>query len=310
MNARSDTERILDAYLAPEADRLADRVIDSALDQIARTPQRRTLRVPWRFTHMPALSRSSGIAVLALVAVVGASGLLYINSRSSSGSGGSAAPTTQAATTSPSTATSPAASEVAPGILAWTAYTSDVYGFQMSYPSDWSVHARATRKWRDTDGRAPADSWPYADVFVNPDQVDGDSIGIWVWEMPAGNTVDIESTDGLKAWAQQFCTETPALREGGSACQGFADGAVSMCLVAGGDACRSAILVPDTGAATAFFMDWPSVILTSSPDMVRVVQIGRPDEFPASARYGGVVQLLKSILTTMDVWTPGQQPRS
>ena len=31
MNARIDTERILDAYLAPEADRLHDRVMDAAL---------------------------------------------------------------------------------------------------------------------------------------------------------------------------------------------------------------------------------------------------------------------------------------
>jgi hypothetical protein len=81
MNARSDTERILDAYLAPEADRLADRVIDAALADVARTPQRRAVRVPWRFPLMPALSRATGVAVVALVAVVGAGTLLYLNSK-------------------------------------------------------------------------------------------------------------------------------------------------------------------------------------------------------------------------------------
>ena len=53
MNGTVDTERILDAFLAPEADRLPDRVIDAALADIARTPQRRALRVPWRFHYMP-----------------------------------------------------------------------------------------------------------------------------------------------------------------------------------------------------------------------------------------------------------------
>ena len=37
---------------------------------------------------------------------------------------------------------------------------------------------------------------------------------------------------------------------------------------------------------------------------------GAVTDFPATARYGGGVQLVKSILTTMDVWTPepGQVP--
>lgn len=94
MKARSDTERILDAYLAPEADRLADRVIDAALADIARTPQRRALRVPWRFSLMPSLSRATGVAVVALVAVVGAGTLFYLNSNpDGSGSQGTPLPT-------------------------------------------------------------------------------------------------------------------------------------------------------------------------------------------------------------------------
>jgi hypothetical protein len=35
MSGRADTERILDAFLAPDTDRLPDRVIDAALDEIA-----------------------------------------------------------------------------------------------------------------------------------------------------------------------------------------------------------------------------------------------------------------------------------
>ena len=81
MNGRSTTERILDVYLAPETDRLPDRVIDAALADISRTPQRRALRVPWRFPTMPALSRATGIAAVALVAVVGAGGIYLASNR-------------------------------------------------------------------------------------------------------------------------------------------------------------------------------------------------------------------------------------
>ncbi len=42
--------------------------------------------------------------------------------------------------------------------------------------------------------------------------------------------------------------------------------------------------------------------------MVQVVVVAREDGFPSAARYGGSVELLKSILTTMDVWTPGLEP--
>jgi hypothetical protein len=112
MKARSDTERILDAYLAPEADRLADRVIDAALADIARTPQRRALRVPWRFPLMPALSRATGVAVVALVAVVGVGSLFYLNSRpDGDGSQGTPVPS---ATPAPAPTVAPSAAVIPP----------------------------------------------------------------------------------------------------------------------------------------------------------------------------------------------------
>jgi len=72
MKARSDTERILDAYLAPEADQLADRVIEAALADIARTPQRRSWWPAWRISPMNKLALAAAAAVAILVlAVVG-----------------------------------------------------------------------------------------------------------------------------------------------------------------------------------------------------------------------------------------------
>lgn len=113
MKARSDTERILDAYLAPDADRIADRVIEAALADIARTPQRRALRVPWRFSLMPALSRATALAVVVLV-VVGAGMVFYISSSPGNvGSPGTPSPT---ATPTPAPSVAPTVVPTVAGI--------------------------------------------------------------------------------------------------------------------------------------------------------------------------------------------------
>jgi len=76
MTGRVDVERILDLYLAPEPERLADRVIEAALGEIGRTSQRRALHLPRRF----ALPRNrSSLAVLGAVMVAGLliAGVIY-----------------------------------------------------------------------------------------------------------------------------------------------------------------------------------------------------------------------------------------
>jgi hypothetical protein len=69
MTGAVNVERLLDAYLAPEADRLPDRVVDAALSEIARTTQRPAMRVPWRFPSMPSMSPAAN-AILALAAAL------------------------------------------------------------------------------------------------------------------------------------------------------------------------------------------------------------------------------------------------
>ncbi len=293
MNTMSDFDRRAAAWLADGPSELNDRVLDAALYEVHLTHQRRALRVPWRFPPMPAFTRATGIAAVVLVAVVGAGGLIYVNSRAPSGPGGATTPPTAAPTSEPS--------YVAPGITRWTTYTSAVHGFTMSYPADWSVDEPATRTWQAGDKLEP---WPYADTFVSPEQ---DAVGLFVWEMPRGETivngeelvelgVDVGSVVGLKAWAEAFCNDVVA-----STCDTFTQRAVPMCQNAGGDSCRAAILVPTAGAQYAFFVNWGSAMFTNAPDMVRVVVVAREDSFPSAARYGGSVELLKSILTTMDV---------
>jgi hypothetical protein len=287
-------------WLEDGSDRTPPAAIDAVLLAVKTTPQERDLRIPRRFTQMPTYMRYAAVAVI--VAIVGV-GILALNlGTPGSGSANSPAP-------SPTVAPTPGPSEVAPGIQAWTPYTSPFHGFEMSYPSDWTSYAPATRGWKATDGQVAADAWPYADVFANPEARDGDSIGLWVWEMQSGEGAELESVAGLKAWANGFCAAAPALRDNKpSSCDDFAQAAIPMCYSAGGDLCRPAILVPAADGPMAFFEDWTSTIL--APTVVRVVQIGRPDSFAAATRYGGTVQLLKSILTTMDVHTPepGQIP--
>jgi hypothetical protein len=279
MNGRIDAERILDAYLAPENDRLPDRVLDAALAAISRTPQRRAVRVPWRFPNMPALSRATGIAAVALVAVVGAGSLIFLNAKAPGGPGGPA--TLPPATQSPTAAPTPAAS----GIADWKMYTSEVYGITFGYPDHWREEALATRAWQAGD---TLDWNPSNDIFISPDG----QIALAVFQVTAEPGADIGSREGLGA----IVCELDAI-----ACQPIEEAAEPMCL--GRDACLPAAVVPLPEGVVAYFADAETRKLT-------VVTIGQPDDYPPAAQYGGSVQLLKSILTTMDAWTPqpGQIP--
>jgi hypothetical protein len=173
-------------------------------------------------------------------------------------------------------------------------HTSAIYGFDMQYPEGWSS-IPASRAW-ESDDRFPADDLAYADVFLTPEQ-DDDQIALFVWEMPPGDGADLESFPGLIAWAERFCADF-----GMPSCEGSSEVAEVMCH----NPCSPAILVPTPDWQVAFFEDETSKLL--GPTVVRVILVARPDSFPTAARYGGSVQLLKSVLTTMDVWEVGQGP--
>ncbi len=299
MNRSIDAERILGAFLAPEADRLPDRVIDAALADIARTPQRRALRVPWRFPFMPALTRATGIAAVALVAVVGGGALVYLNSPGSGSGGPGAQPTptpTPAPTVAPTAAPTPQPTFDPSDPAAWTPYTSAVYGYTIAYPSDWSLHSAATHKWQPGEPIVE-DGWPWADVFANPETVDGDEIGLSVTQVPAPAGADLGSWDGLEAALGELCAE-PTL----NGCPSD-DPPTELCLT--GQGCRAAIIVlsGEELAPTAAFGDPETGTIT-------LFAMGRPDDFPAAARYGGTIALLKAILAQVDVREPqpGETP--
>jgi hypothetical protein len=288
MTGHVDAERILDAFLAPEHDQLADRVLEAALADIARTPQRRALRVPWRFPKMSPVLRIALVAV-ALVALLGAGGAMFLaGSSTPAPSVVVASPTpgaTPSATSSAPPTVSPSAAQVAPGITAFTPYTSNIYGLTFGYPDGWTVDAVADRKWPNSD--RPGDAYAYSDSFMNPELRDGDQIALGVWQRSAESGADLASREGLAAWFQAHMCDDQI-----EACETVPDVAVPMC--AGKTACAPAILVPLTDSTQAVFADAEGGLIT-------VVSLGRPDGFPAAGRYGGGVQLLKSILATMDV---------
>jgi hypothetical protein len=289
MTGHNDTERILDAFLAPEHDQLPDRVVDAALTEIARTPQRRALRVPWRFPLMPQLLRYAVVAVV-LVAVAGVGGALLLT-RSDDLGPAAVAPSPTLAPTPTATAAptaSPAPSEVAPGITGFTPYTSPVYGLTIGIPDGWTQGGRATVKWQEGIDPEAHPEAPYSELFGS-NNADGD-VAFLVWQQPAGPGADLTSRDGLAAWVRANDPDRDL------------QGAIPLCV--GRTVCGPAILLPASGDTI------PAYIADPDAGLVTIVLLGRSDDHPSTTRYGGGIQLLESILTTMDVWTPepGQVP--
>ena len=251
---------------------------------------------------MPALSRTTGIAAVALVAAVGAGGVMYLASNSTGGAGSRPSPaSTPAPTAVPTPAPTAAAalrpSPETPGITAWKTYTSSVYGYTISYPDDWSAYRPATVKW---EPGAPEDG-AWADLFTNPEAVDGESIGMFALQIPAPAGADLESWDGLQAALKAMCA-----KPGEFAYEPCPRDEPLIRLCGGSEGCQAVLLAraADVEASPrAVFGDPATGIVT-------LLSIGRPDDYPAAARYGGTVKLLQSVLSQMGVREaqPGETP--
>ena len=135
MSTTTDFDRVARAWLDEGPTQLSDRALEAALADIHLTQQRRALRVPWRFPSMPALSRATGIAAVALVAVVGAVALAYLNS-SSAGGQPTAPPSTGTAAPSAAPATTP------PLVVE---FSSPAFGYDARYPAGWTAAYGTTR---------------------------------------------------------------------------------------------------------------------------------------------------------------------
>ena len=142
MNVNRDLERQLaDFYESEAPPRAPDWVLRSALQTIDRTRQRRVvIRVPWRFPHMNTFAK---VAIAAVVVIaVGALGLSVLRPPDPSGVGG-----LPSASPSPSPSPTFGATIIPDPPPALTeAYTSERYGFSISYPTGW-VTRPATDPW-------------------------------------------------------------------------------------------------------------------------------------------------------------------
>lgn len=253
---------------------------------------------------MPALSRATGIAAVALVAVVGAGGILYLNSSGTGSSGGQQTPTpspTRAPTAGPT-----AAPTLPPEIdtSSWKPFTSTVYGFPLGYPADWRVEQQATRQWRSTDGLDFAS--PVFDTFTSPE---GD-VAVSVWGVPVDPSLDPtigQSWEDLEAWIEAFCQTT-----GNAPCAGIHDRVVPLCPDGDSECHTGAMIVPfrdnvagykggDRGGVT-------TVVDGVDVTYWVVVSVWQPESYPSLAEFGGGTRLIQAFLQTMGAQLPTRGP--
>lgn len=287
-------ERAVNDWFEDGTDRVPEPAIEAVLLAVRTTPQERDLRIPWRPFEMP-VNRMVSFAAAALVVVVGAVGLLTLTRQPD----GVAAPTTTPTVTTtptaaPTPASTPATSAATSGPPAtidvpagFTTFTSPVYGYTVVYPDGWQT--------------SPATSAGRSDQFVTADN----DFGVDVGKRPAGGA-DVSTVAGLTAFAQTLCVQDSL-----GACDTYPDRVEELCLDAGGDACRPAILVHSQGkdpadeGEYAFFGDWANAPAGGTPTDVVVVASGRGDTYPAAAPFGGAVNLVKTMLRTFGVTASG-----
>jgi hypothetical protein len=133
MSAERDMTRIVRSWLQVDEHESADRILDIVLDLLDTTPQHRSAWPMRRFVVMNTYAKLAIAAVVVVFVAIG--GLALLRPGGSSGTGG--APTaTPSPTPSPSAAPSrsPAASPSPIDTTGWVPFTSDRYGYTISYP--------------------------------------------------------------------------------------------------------------------------------------------------------------------------------
>lgn len=296
MSDRQFERAVLD-WLGDGSDRTPPLAIDAVLLAVRTTPQERAPRIPRRFNSMPTSLRLA--AAFALVAVVGFGALVYVGT----GPGPSPSNPTTTPTVMETPIPTPVPTEVARGIVAWATYTSAVHGTTFGYPSDWPVRVPATRTWQPNDA-FPADELRYADTFASSADADA-QIGLIVWQMH----IDVfTGTADLLALAGKFCAQVAGEVTGfvAASCETFTERAEPLDFT-NDNQNGCAILVPTADQQYAF-LSGSGCVITEATSWITVVVVAREEDFPSAARYGGSVELLKSVIATMKVSRPGQQP--
>jgi hypothetical protein len=273
MTTRSEIEQALDRYLAEGAERVPDRVIDAALDQIDQIPQRRALRVPWRFHEMPSVFKFAlaGAAVVAVL-VVGSMFLVRGPTPNVGGPGMAPASPTSPASPSPSPVPSPTSNPLL-DTSTWTTYVSDRYGFTIAYPSDWTEDGPPDHDWTFEND---IEAWQSTatEHFLNPEG----SVGVSAWSVAVDPGTTVES------WIEAYCS-----RQSGGSCGGITDRAVP---VETGDGHPGVGQFGPNADTMAFFL---------VGDRVYVAALWRGETDPTVVRYGGAWRLLETFVSTMTI---------
>jgi hypothetical protein len=282
-------ERAVIDWLEHGTDRTPEPAIEGVLLAIKTTPQERDLRIPWRLPRMLALPRATGIAAVAIVAVVGVGGLLFLTNRAPGGTGAGAPSPTLAPTAAPTVAPTPEPTpdptpEPSDAAVAWTPYTSEVYDITLNYPSGWDPQP-AVRPWPD-ERKAVTDEGVW-DAFGS----DRDDMAVIVSVIPAGAGADLESAEGLTAWYESFCTDV--LPD----CEANSETFAPLCLTVGEGPCMTAIHGPGDNEELI-------VVPSRALDKIYLVHSGRGNAWPGAARFGGAVQLLKDMIASIEVTSP------
>ena len=173
MNANNDPETVLATWLDDGPTDLPDATRRAILTSLPTTPQaRRGLLAPWRFPHLTMFARGAALLVVAALAI-GALALL------AGPGGGVGAP-------SPSPVPSPSAS--APPLPTLDAtYISPSNGFQVGYPTGWTV-TPGTGVWPPGTARYPGN--PVSDAIVTPSGPDRVRLSGASIALPSGATMD------------------------------------------------------------------------------------------------------------------------
>ena len=146
MTGRNDIERLLGTFLAEGTDRVADRVIDAALDQIDHTPQRRALRVPWRFPDMNNQMRLGATAFVVVIALAAAVAVLGPKFGDIGGPTPTPNPTSTALATVLSSPTPQASAAAIPIPEMAATFVSPLHGYSIHHPATWTA-TPATARW-------------------------------------------------------------------------------------------------------------------------------------------------------------------
>jgi hypothetical protein len=184
-NATRDPDSLLAAWLDEGPTDLPDVTRRAILNALPMTPQARRGRLaPWRSTHMNMFARGAAVLVVAVVAI----GALALVAGPRVGGPSPSSPASSPSSASSPASSSPSAPASEPPLPTLDAtFTSPSYGYQVKYPSGWTV-TPGIGPWPPGTERFPGD--PVSDAIVTPSGTDRVRLSGASIALPTGMTMD------------------------------------------------------------------------------------------------------------------------